>query len=307
MFGNKKAKFEEQIKEVFAEIHEQREYIENRASEVEEVSTCIHAEVCQVMENTNDLVNHVMLNVEEESSFLHSIDEFSKDLKVVVDEYAMLREAMEQQVESVTALVEENKHYTTPAKYLTETPNALRETYQGIETRLEEMGDFGKQMGVLALNAAIEAGRIGDGAKQFVSAAEQIRQNALLYEKAAVSLKEELDSSKEKITELEDTIHHLVALIKESNMGTARLMKKSMETNKLIHNSSMRDFTEDMILLRDKVVGIRNLDEEVAKIGERNRIQLSDIQEDILSQKKEITEIESDIAHLFGTAEEKLQ
>lgn len=306
MFGNKKAKYEEQKNAILSEIHEQRENLENRVSEVEEICTCMHAEVCQVMENTNDLVNHVMLNVEEESILLHSMDEFSKDLKAVVDEYALLQEAVEQQLKAATALVEENKHYTTPAKYLTETPNVLRETYQGFETHLDEMTDYGKKMGVLALNAAIEAGRMGDGGKQFVAAAEEIRQNALLYEKAAVSIKEELESSKEKIGELEEMIHHMVSLLKESNMGTARLMKKSQETNKMMQNTSMRDFTEDMIILRDKVVGLRNLDEEVAKIGERNKLQLSDIQEDILSQKKEITEVESDISHLLDTAEERL-
>lgn len=44
------------------------------------------------------------------------------------------------------------------------------------------MQDCGKQMGVLALNAAIEAGRMGEGGKQFVTAAETIRVSAGTYD-----------------------------------------------------------------------------------------------------------------------------
>ena len=67
------------------------------------------------------------------------------------------------------------------------------------------------------------------------------------------------------------------------------------------------DFSEDMIQIRDKIVSIRNLDEEIAKNVERNKIQLSDIQEDIHKQKQEIAEIESDLLHLLDSAEEKLR
>jgi len=307
MFGNKKSKYEEQVKEVFTAISEKREVFETSVGEVEEISTCMHSDVCQMMENTNDLVNHAMLNVEEESILIHSMDDFSKELKQAADEYESLREALKEQLEAGTALVEDNKHYTTPAKYLTEVPNTIKEVCESYGQHLDEMAEHGKKMGVLALNAAIEAGRMGTSGKQFVDAAEEIRQTASSYEKAALSMKEELENSKEKIKELEEVVYHLVSLLKETNMGPARLMKKCQETNQLIQNSSTRDYSEDMILLRDKVIGMRNLDEEIAKIGERNKIQLSDIGEDILNQKKELAELESNISHLIDTAMEQLQ
>ena len=62
-----------------------------------------------------------------------------------------------------------------------------------------------------------------------------------------------------------------------------------------------------MIQIRDKVVAIRNLDEEIAKNAERSKIQLSDIQEDVQNQKQEIAEIESDLLHLLDSAEEQLR
>ena len=67
------------------------------------------------------------------------------------------------------------------------------------------------------------------------------------------------------------------------------------------------DFSEDLITIRDKVVAMRNLDEEIAKCGERNKIQLSDIQDDIQNQKQEIAEMESDLLHLLDSAEDQFR
>lgn len=307
MFGNKKNKIEEQIREIFSQITDQRETFEQGVTQIEEGEKRIFTDVCQVLENTNELSNHAMLNIEEESTLIHSIDDFSRDLRVAAEEYAQVTELAKQEMEAITELVEANKHFTSPSKYLTETPATLKLVNESYEKQLSEMAEYGRQMGVMALNAAIEAGRMGEGAKQFVSAAEEIRQTALVYEKAAVSMKEELAASKAKVNELEDTIHRLVGLLKDSNMGTARLLKKCQETNNVIKNASMRDFSDDMILMRDKVVAMRNLDEEIAKCAERNQIQLCDIQDEVQAQKQSVVELESDLSHLFDTAAEQLQ
>lgn len=307
MFGNKKNKIEEQIREIFSQITDQRETFEQGVTQIEEGEKRIFADVCQVLENTNELSNHAMLNIEEESTLIHSIDDFSRDLRVAAEKYAQVTELAKQEMEAITELVEANKHFTSPSKYLTEIPATLKLVNESYEKQLSEMAEYGRQMGVMALNAAIEAGRMGEGAKQFVSAAEEIRQTALVYEKAAVSMKEELAASKAKVNELEDTIHRLVGLLKDSNMGTARLLKKCQETNNVIKNASMRDFSDDMILMRDKVVAMRNLDEEIAKCAERNQIQLCDIQDEVQAQKQSVVELESDLSHLFDTAAEQLQ
>ena len=307
MFGSKKNKLEEQIREAFFEVAAKRKVFETGMAQVEEGESHIHTELCQIMENSIGLVNNAMLNIEEESALIHTIDDFSRNLREAVGGYTQLTEAVSVQMADITNLVEENKHYTSPAKYLTEAPTALKQSCESYETQLEELAETSRQMGVMALNAAIEAGRMGESAKQFVAVSEEIRQAAANYEQATLSLKEEVTSSREKIEELEDTIHRLVALIKEGNIATTRLLKKCQETEKMVQNSTMRDFSDDLILMRDKVVGMRNLDEEIAKCGERNHIQLSDIQEEVLNQKRELAELESDLSYLFDTAEEQLK
>lgn len=306
MFGSKKNKIQEQIKKAFAPIQEGRKEFEERVTSIEESEKQIYQDVCQVMENTNHLADYAMQNIEEESTLIYKIDDLSKDLKTVADEYSQIIEMVKENYEGVTNLVEENKHYTTPSKYLTEAPAKIRQEYQSYEDKVEEMAESARQMSVMAVNAAIEAGRMGVTGKPFVAVSEEIRQTALGYESTLLTMKEDIQEAKERINELEEVVLRLVSLIKDGNVGTTRLMKKSMELNKMAAESSMRDFSEDVMIIRDKVVAMRNLDEEIAKSSERNKIQLCDIQEEILTQKKVLREAESDLSYMFDEAQEKM-
>lgn len=307
MFGSKKNKLEEQRNEAFAQIIEQRQEFETSVALVETSEKRIQEDANQVMENTNHLAEYAMRNIEAESELLFTLDDFSKSLRMAGEEHNQLVEAQNQQVEAVAALVEENKHYTSPAKYLTEFPAELKPVLEGYESKLQDMANSGKEMTVMALNAAIEAGRMGESGKQFVLAAEEIRKEAIGYERAALTMKEELNSAYAKIDELQEVITRLVGLMKDNNMGTTKVLKKVMETNKLLENSTMRDFSEDIIDMRDKVIGLRNMDEEIAKCAERNQIQLVDIQEEIQNQKTELLELESNLSHVLDKAEEQIK
>ena len=305
MFGNKKKILEEQNRNLLAQLSEKKETFETSVAEIEETGKRIHTDLCQVMENTENLVEHAMVNIEEESKLIFCIDDFSKELKNAVDNYEALRILLEKQLEATTGLVEENKHVTTPAKYLQEAPGNMRAEIASYQETLDGMGEDGRKMGVLALNAAIEAGRMGDGAKQFVAAAEEIRQTALTFEKKASAMREELAASQERVAEMEEVIARLLSLTKESNMGTTRLLKRSQESCQAAENVGMRDFSNDLIELRDKIVGMRNLDEEIAKCGERDKIQLSDVQEDLSNQKNQLAELESDLSYMMDLLEEQ--
>lgn len=307
MFGSKRNKRDEQIREYFDYIYQKRVTFETSVGQVENGRKRVYKDLCQVMNGTNEVTTHAMLNIEEETKTIYSIDEFSRELIGAVEEYEKLRGAVDLQLQTATDLVEENKHFTSPAKYLSEVPGALKQSCQSYESQLDDMTEYGKQMGVLALNAAIEAGRLGESGRSFVLAAEEIRQTAVSYEKAAATMKEEVEASHAKIAEMEEVIARLIALLKESNVGTAKLFKKCQETKTFMDQSGMRDFSDDLILIRDKVVNMRNLDEEIAKCAERTQIQLSDIQEDLQGQKQELAEMESDLLQLLDSAEEQFK
>ena len=302
MFGRKKA---QKIKEVLENISQQKGNFENSIGHVEETRVRVHKEICEVMTNTNELTTHAMLNIEEASKAIGDLDAFSQTLADVLEEYNQLKKEVETQRDTVTALVEENKHFTSPAKYLIDVPNTLKQSCQSCEAQLDDMIEYGKRMGVLALNSAIEAGRMGEVGKSFVLTAEEIRESAEAYEKKASTMKAEIEASHAKIAEMEDTIKHLIALIKQNNLGAANLFKRCQETQKFVEKCTMCDFSEELTAVRDKVVCIRNLDEEIAKNAERSKIQLSDIQDDVQNQKNALAEVESDVSHLLDLAEER--
>ncbi len=306
MFGNKRNKRDEQLKEIFDRICQKRSAFETSVRQVENGRKRVYKDLCHVMDDANALTTHIMLNIEEEAKSIYEMDEFSKELSSVAGEYEQLKSQIGNQLESVIALVEENKHFTSPAKYLSEVPNALKHNCKSYEKQLADMEEYGKRMGVLALNAAIEAGRLGENGRNFVLAAEEIRQTAVSYEKAAVVLKDEVEASHAKIAEMEETIARLISMMKENNVGTTKLLKKCQETKKYVDKCGMRDFSEDLILVRDKVVNMRNLDEEAAKCAERTKIQLSDIQEELQRQKQDVAEMESDLLQLLDSVEEQL-
>ncbi len=300
MFGNKKTKqLEEQNRALLAELAEKKEGFDADIAKIEELNSRMQGDIAQVTENSEKLVEHSNENLESCGKLLHGMENMSKELKVAETEYEELRERVDKHLESTIALVEENKHFTSPAKYITETPANMRIATASYVAQLNAMEEDGRRMGVLALNAAIEAGRMGESAKSFVAASEEIRQFALSYEKKAISLREELERGEARISELEEVVARLVALMKESNMGTTRLLKKTQELHGAVKNSSMRGFSEEVVLMRDTLVDLRNTEEEIAKCGERNRLSLSDIGEDAYAGKQRIAELESDISYMF--------
>ncbi len=57
---------------------------------------------------------------------------------------------------------------------------------------LDDVVELGKQMGVISLNAAVEAGRMGEGGKKFVEAAEEVRELSGKYQQATSTLAQQM-------------------------------------------------------------------------------------------------------------------
>jgi len=305
MFGSRKNKIKEQIKEIFAQIDHYKEDFENRISSIAERGKHIQENLLPVKENTTSMTAYAKQNIEEETILLYTLDLFSKEFQTAIKDYHQIVELVKENHDAVTNLVEENKHYTTPSKYLTEVPAKLKEEYQSYEEKTEKLAERAREMSVQALSVAVEAGRMGESGKKFVAASEEFRQMALDCENSVLLMKEELQASQERVQELEECVRHMVALMKEGNVGTTRLMKKYMELNKTVDRSSMRDFSDDVLLMRDKVLMVHNLEEEILKASERNTIQLTDVQEELQNEKQELRELKNDLEYIVDDVQER--
>jgi len=307
MFGSKKNKnVSDQSKAVFAQVLEKKEVFEANISQIEEGNKRVAEDLSQLEENTSNLVENATLNVQTETALLHTLEDFTKEQEQVFKDYEQLREGIREQMDAGMELVDQNKHFTRPAKYLSEVSSTLRERNKQYEIFLAEMEECGKNMTALSMNMAANAEQFGDEAKPFVSAAEQIRSNVTHYEKTLAAMMEEIRNSYLELQEMENNIHHMVSLLKDSNKGATNLLKICQKNSTLIEKSVIRDTSEDMAEFRDKVVSLRNLDEEIVKCTERNKLQISDVKEEFLAFKKDLAEVDSDISYFMDLANEQM-
>lgn len=304
MFGKNKASFEE-IQELKNNLEKQNEFFTQMASkkpvveatqeELRESHRQMEADLRQLDENEKTITEYARDNVALAATLCHSMDELIKRMKESEEKNQKLLEAIRNQTKAAQNLVEENKHFTSPSKYLNDVPGSLRSTNEGYLSQLEVMSDVGKKMGVLALNAAIEAGRLGEGGKQFVAAAEDIRVQSTLYDSLIAKMKDKISESDKKIGELEEQLRHLVGLLKENNVSTANLMKLCMDTEKKAGESLTDAFSGEVAELREKNVDLKNSQDEILKTQERNQLQMEDITSEHMTQVSKMDEIISTV------------
>ena len=295
MFGRKKISQEEieRLKNkinidngFFAEMEDQKDMFDASVAELAESYRQVAADVAQLSENMNNAITLASGNVEIENGLGAIINDYRERVQKKEMQQQASDEAYHRLLDATTRLVDVNKHFTTPSKYISEFPSNYKAQNQSCRENLDQMEEFGKQMGVLSLQAAIEAGRLGEDGRQFVETAEDIRTYAANYDKVIAQTRLQLEQSDERLSELENQVHHLITLLKENNIATAKLMNLCQDavnkSDALNHNSLMDDFIE----IQNKMSTLRNADEEIVKSEERNRMQVDDLNEEFLAQQK---------------------
>lgn len=300
MFGRKKISQEEieRLKNkinidngFFAEMEDQKDMFDASVAELAESYRQVAADVAQLSENMNNAITLASGNAEIENGLGAIINDYRERVQKKEMQQQASDEAYHRLLDATTRLVDVNKHFTTPSKYISEFPSNYKAQNQSCRENLDQMEEFGKQMGVLSLQAAIEAGRLGEDGRQFVETAEDIRTYAANYDKVIAQTRLQLEQSDERLSELENQVHHLITLLKENNIATAKLMNLCQDavnkSDALNHNSLMDDFIE----IQNKMSTLRNADEEIVKSEERNRMQVDDLNEEFLAQQKNQKEI----------------
>ena len=218
--------------------------------------------------------------------------------------HSVFMEQVKGQNEKVVEIVENNKHFTTPMKHISEAPQALREMRQALGERAERMEELSKTMGVLALNSAIEAGRMGESGTRFVTAAEQVRAYADDYEQEALALKTQLGEAEERITSLEEQVHHLNELLKENNISMGKLYRDCAQ-NMVAYETGqigLRGLIQDTAVARADVLQ-QSADENV-RAREAFLKYVSGMQEELAEQKSSADELENVCKSILQSAGE---
>ena len=314
MFGNKNRMSSDEILEMKNKLEATERFVRNveKSSEILDTNVTEIAESCsrtgeyanQVADNVNSTIESAKSNIDVEASLIHSLDEYGNAVSKTQADIEKLVEKVKEQNEEALKLVDNNKHFTSPSKYLSELPSTFREANQKYSGHIGKMSEYCKQMGVLALNSAIEAGRLGDSGKVFVNSCEVNRTYATNYENEIALMKEEISASNEKIAYLEEQVRHLVGLLKENNVATAKLMKQCGETSDFAGELKLGIDFDSITELKTNVIDLKNAEEEILKSGERNRMQLEDMFAEIETQQKNQEEILKSVLPVLNTKEE---
>lgn len=209
---------------------------------------------------------------------------------------------VKKQDDKIATIVESNKHFTTPMKYISELPVHLKEEQSGWEERARTMAELSKSMSVLALNAAIEAGRMGESGSRFVSAAEEIRIFSERYEREARELAGQLSDSKERTVELEEQVHHLSELLKENNISMGRLYKDALQSLMAYEGQQMdiRKIVPDSSIGRADA--LQQSQQECGKAQERILGRMDELELELKEYKNCADELEAICKSLFASA-----
>lgn len=275
----------------FAEMEDQKDMFDASVAELAESYRQVAADVTQISENMNNAITLASGNAEIENNLGAIVNDYRQRVQEKELQQQAADEGFHQLLDATTRLVDANKHFTTPSKYISEFPSNYKAQNQSCRENLDQMEEFGKQMGVLSLQAAIEAGRLGEDGRQFVEAAEDIRTYAANYDKVIAQTREQLQQSDDRLNELEKQVHHLITLMKENNIATAKLMKLCQDAVNKADALSQNPLMDDFIEIQNQMSTLRNADEEIVKSEERNRMQVDDLNEEFLAQQKNQKEI----------------
>ena len=275
----------------FAEMEDQKDMFDASVAELAESYRQVAADVTQISENMNNAITLASGNAEIENNLGVIVNDYRQRVQEKELQQQAADEGFHQLLDAMSGLVDANKHFTTPSKYISEFPSNYKAQNQSCRENLDQMEEFGKQMGVLSLQAAIEAGRLGEDGRQFVEAAEDIRTYAANYDKVIAQTREQLQQSDDRLNELEKQVHHLITLMKENNIATAKLMKLCQDAVNKADALSQNPLMDDFIEIQNQMSTLRNADEEIVKSEERNRMQVDDLNEEFLAQQKNQKEI----------------
>ena len=315
MFGGKKEKaLEEQLaatreekeqkEKVLSDILAQKDIVTEQFARMTASHAQLEKDVTQIKENMQSVFELAVNGEKTAADIYGAMVETKNGISTFDANHSVFVSQMRAQDEQIVDIVENNKHFTTPMKCITEAGQTYREDWQQLNERAARMMELSKNMSVLSLNAAIEAGRMGEAGSGFINAAEEIRTFSENYEREAREMLEQLEKSKKRMAEQDEQIRHLNELLKENNISMGRLYKDSAQ-HMAAYEGSQTDIRnlmpEDMLGRAD---ALRQAEQENARTQERMMLRLDDVWDEIEEYKSSADELEALMKQLYQSIQQ---
>ncbi len=227
-----------------------------RISELERSRRELERQLKQVTSSVEGVSNECRNQSENSQKLLQQAQE-------MIGRQEQLREEHEQvQGETENAVAQEP---ISLAKIIAPITAELSNGMDEMRKMLEDVVEIGRQMGVLSLNAAVEAGRLGEGGRKFVEAAEEVRGMTEQYQQATSTLAQQMQivgmkwqKSKSEIEEVEGRLKQQYARLEDTRNACAAVGEE-------ILNLPLAGFYSEM----EKVLDNRLLEERCQNVSQK--------------------------------------
>lgn len=240
---------------VFSGIADQQDETETYIDTLKSGQAGMDQQLTQVIDAVNHAADEAAGQAEKNREILEQAQNLSEGLEKSDNCREELTARLKLQNDEMLDIVEQNKHFTAPAKFLSQVTNELEGDLAKILGQLEELDALGKQMGVVSLNAAIEAGRMGESGAQFVAAAEDVRNMSGQYQQLTASFSGVVESIGGRLKETEEQVAHLNSLLKENNICMGKTTKEFTDTLYRMEHSDIQNFTPEAKKLLKQLKG----------------------------------------------------
>ena len=213
------------------------------------------------MQNAADMVSAGSTNLAEASQALAegatdqaaSIEELQAMVSEISSSLEITTDKANSAYERATQCAQEVEKSHSEMEIMVDAMNKISETSKNIGNIIVEIEDIASQTNLLSLNAAIEAARAGEAGSGFAVVAEQIRILADQSAKSAVSTKQLIEESMDK-----------VELGSQSAVKTSETLMNVVELMKTIAENS-KDISETV---RRESESVNDADEGISQISE---------------------------------------
>lgn len=203
-----------------------------------------------------------------------------------------LQAAVHTQKEQADAVMDGSKQFTAVLQQVQETRAALLADAGEMHGQLRQMQEFSKQMSVLSLNCAIEAGRMGESGRQFIGAAEDVRQLANAYESAAQAVGQRLAGMETQIRRLEEQAGGMAKILKDSETSLSRLSKSISENEEQCIGAAKKELSKKIGALSDNLKKISQNNDTIHSLQDQTLSEIERIGQSFMDEQEARKELE---------------
>lgn len=216
------------------------------------------------------------------------------------EEKRALREAYSETTKELTDVVENNKHFTAPAKDLQSGAKKLQEDVAAVKVLSDEVAEFFRNMTVTALTAAIDAGRLGESAARFVQTAEDIRIESEKNEKKMQELLAKVQELTARTDAFDEIVDKVNVMQKDANLANYNALTHHEERERTLTSAMLPD-ADEVRALSERAGALKKMQEKIFAKQSAILDEMEILGQNFMDERKTSDEAEEEFLSILDT------